>query len=133
MDYGASSYNSDFSFRFPLAFQIVFCVIQLVTVPFLPESPRWLLARGRETQAEAVILAICDAESLETNTEAAALYTEIQQALQLENDLKSAWADMFSMGPLQYFRRVMLSFGTQAMQQLTGISEFLEWVNDSSC
>ena len=92
-------------------------------IPFLPESPRWLMARNQEAKAKEVILAICDADSLDDSAEAAALLANIKLAVETEDDGKSAWKEIFTMGPLQYFRRIMLAFGTQAMQQLTGISE----------
>lgn len=122
-DYGASFYKSQFSFRFPLALQLLFCVLQTITIPFLPESPRWLLARNRESEAIAVILAVCDADSIESSEEATALLADIKLAVETEDDGKSAWSEMFTMGPLQYGRRILLAFGAQAMQQLTGISK----------
>jgi hypothetical protein len=51
------------------------------------------------------------------------MFANIKLAIETEDDGKSAWKDMFTMGPLQYFRRILLAFGVQAMQQLTGISK----------
>ncbi len=92
-------------------------------MPFLPESPRWYLAKGRESDAINVILAITDANSLEESAEASALLADIKLAVATEDDGKSAFKEMFSMGPLQYGRRILLAFAAQGMQQLTGISE----------
>jgi hypothetical protein len=122
MDYGCSFYNTQFSFRFPLAFQILFSAFQLLTMVFLPESPRWLFYKNREEEGREVIRRITSAESIETSEEAQSLIAEIKQAIASEADGKSAWRDVFTWGELQYFRRVLLAFGTQAMQQLTGIS-----------
>lgn len=41
--------------RFPLAFQFVFIFILFATVPWLPESPRWLIAHGGIEEAEKII------------------------------------------------------------------------------
>ena len=41
--------------RFPLAFQFFFIFILYGTVPWLPESPRWLIAHGGIDEAEQII------------------------------------------------------------------------------
>lgn len=68
-------------------------------------------------------MAIHDVASLDDGLDAATMYADIHKAVELENDNHSDWRTLFTMGPLQYFRRILLAFGTQAMQQLTGISE----------
>lgn len=45
MTYGFSFVGGPISWRFPLAFQLVFVIILFATVPWLPESPRWLIAK----------------------------------------------------------------------------------------
>lgn len=47
MTYGFSFVGGAISWRFPLAFQLVFIVILYATVPWLPESPRWLIQKAR--------------------------------------------------------------------------------------
>ena len=42
MTYGFSFVGGPISWRFPLAFQLVFVIILFATVPWLPESPRWV-------------------------------------------------------------------------------------------
>jgi len=44
MTYGFSFVGGPISWRFPLAFQLFFIIILFATVPWLPESPRWLIA-----------------------------------------------------------------------------------------
>lgn len=80
------------------------------------------MAKDRVSEATEIILAICNAGSVESSTEAAAMIADIKLAVESEDDGMSAWKEMFTMGPLQYFRRILLAFGVQAMQQLTGIS-----------
>ena len=41
--------------RFPLAFQFIFIFVLFGTVPWLPESPRWLIAHGGNEEAMQII------------------------------------------------------------------------------
>ncbi|KAL4809870.1 general substrate transporter [Aspergillus unguis] len=51
----AENSAASFAWRFPLAFQVVFPLCVLAGSPFIPESPRWLLAKDKREQALAVI------------------------------------------------------------------------------
>lgn len=50
-----NSSRVSFSWRFPLAVQVLFPIIVLAGSPFLPYSPRWLLQQGRREEALAVL------------------------------------------------------------------------------
>jgi MFS family permease len=56
--YGLRKHKSAFQWRFPLVFQVVPVVILLITVGFLPESPRWLIANGRREEAVEILAKI---------------------------------------------------------------------------
>ncbi|KAF7761091.1 hypothetical protein Agabi119p4_10500 [Agaricus bisporus var. burnettii] len=58
MTYGFSFVDGSLAWRFPIAFQLVFSVILFCTVPWLPESPRWLLAHGFEEEGVNVLVAL---------------------------------------------------------------------------
>jgi Sugar (and other) transporter len=49
---------SQVSWRFPIAFQIVLALFILTFIPGLPESPRWLVLRGRDDEAMDVLCAL---------------------------------------------------------------------------
>ena len=51
---------SSVAWRFPIAFQIVLALIILAAIPGLPESPRWLMFKGREEEALEVLCALSD-------------------------------------------------------------------------
>ena len=46
---------SQITWRFPIAFQIVFALPILALIMPLPESPRWLILKGREAEAVSVV------------------------------------------------------------------------------
>ena len=59
LDFGFSFLEpSSIAWRFPIAFQIFFALIILGTVMNLPESPRWLMFKGREDEAKSVLAAL---------------------------------------------------------------------------
>lgn len=43
--------KSDYSWRIPIILQAFACSIVLLAVFTIPESPRWLMANGRESEA----------------------------------------------------------------------------------
>jgi hypothetical protein len=47
--------TSDWSWRLPTLLQVVGPLVVLVGTPFVHESPRWLIARGKRDQAHKVL------------------------------------------------------------------------------
>jgi MFS family permease len=60
IDLGLSFADGSVSWRFPLAFQIFFALIILAFILELPESPRWLILKGKEEEALQVLGALSD-------------------------------------------------------------------------
>ncbi|KAF6225791.1 hypothetical protein HO133_009793 [Letharia lupina] len=121
--YGFSYVNGPVAWRFPLAFQFIFIFILYGTVPWLPESPRWLIAHGQVEEAEHII---ADLEA--TTVDDAYVVTEskeIQWAVQYERENGVSWWDLLrgkSGNGTSTVRRLLLGAGAQAMQQLAGIN-----------
>ena len=56
LTYGIVNDNKgEINWRIPMATQGIPCIIVLVFVWFLPESPRWLVSRGRVTEAQEIL------------------------------------------------------------------------------
>lgn len=55
MNYGFHYLPSSLSWRFPIAFQMVFAIVICLVVLDLPESPRWLIKKGRLEEGKKVI------------------------------------------------------------------------------
>ena len=87
----------------------------------LPESPRYLLMRGKEDKAQAAIAKIMGRpiDSPEVNEE----YAEIAANLHHERAVgATSYLACFKMGPGKNAQRVLTGMGIQALQQLTGIN-----------
>ena len=121
--YGFSYASGPIAWRFPLAFQFIFIFVLYGTVPWLPESPRWLIAHDQIEEAEQII-ADLEAASIDDAyviTES----KEIQWAVQYERENGVSWADLLrgrSGKGTATIRRLILGAGAQAMQQLAGIN-----------
>jgi hypothetical protein len=47
--------QGELNWRLPMAMQMLPCIIVLAFVWFMPESPRWLMSRGRTSEARAIL------------------------------------------------------------------------------
>jgi len=119
MDFGFYFLDpNDIAWRFPLAFQIVFCIFILAFVLSLPESPRWLVFAGREDEALNVLGALSnsDPDSQFVKEEFYAIKDTVLEAS------TSGWRDLFTMGEDRHFHRVVLAYVNQVFQQISGIN-----------
>lgn len=119
IDFGAQYGSSEFTWRFPIGFQIIFGVILIVGTWFLPESPRWLLAKDRHEDGLLVLSALT---GLPTNHPD----TQLQKAVIMDSIAisgaaeKTKMKEVFTNGKTQHFRRMLLGASSQVMQQIGG-------------
>ena len=123
--YGFSFTSGGVSWRVPIAFQFIFIAILFATVPWLPESPRWLIAKGRVEEANEILAALeattPDDPFIITES------NEIQYAVDYERQNSPTWGQLLTgktgkEGGTCTIRRLILGMGAQAMQQLGGMS-----------
>ncbi|KAI9742858.1 MAG: hypothetical protein M1818_003587 [Claussenomyces sp. TS43310] len=109
---------STISWRFPIAFQIVFALILVALILELPESPRWLILKKRDDEAMLVLSALRDLPP--GNTYVHAEFVAIKDAV--DESSKYGFKDLFTMGPDRHFHRVVLAYVNQVFQQVSGIN-----------
>ncbi|PFH49548.1 hypothetical protein AMATHDRAFT_63031 [Amanita thiersii Skay4041] len=124
MTYGFSFVQGSISWRFPIAFQLVFSFILLGTIPWLPESPRWLLAHGQQEEGVAVLVALEGDDATPQDDIIVSQKAEILEAVRLETMHTPGWKDIMRghTGETGMIKRLALGAGTQWMQQLVGIN-----------
>ena len=85
---------SSWAWRLPSVLQAAPSVMQIAFIFWLPESPRWLISRGRGDEAYA-ILAKYHAEGDMDSEFVKAEYAQIEQTLKLEvENSHTSWADL---------------------------------------
>ncbi|KAK7039389.1 hexose carrier protein [Favolaschia claudopus] len=124
MTYGFSFITGSASWRFPIAFQLVFSFIMLFTIPWLPESPRWLLMHGHEAAGVEVLVALQGDGARANDDVILHQKAEIMDAVRMERDAAPSWSDILHMrsGETGMIQRLLLGAGAQLMQQLVGIN-----------
>ena len=115
---------SSVSWRFPIAFSECIILPALLIMVFMPESPRWLLLKGREKEAISVLSALNELpeESEDIRRELLSIkYAVKHMASGPVGDIKKN-------GEYRYLHRVILAIGLQVMQQFTGVNLFIQWL-----
>src|SRR5688572_28545517 len=103
LDFGFSFLEpSSISWHFPIAFQIIFAVVIVVLILELPESPRWLVLKGRTDEAVMVLSALRGLP--EDDPQVYAEMMAIKDTVALTS--KFSFKDLFTMGPDRHFHRV---------------------------
>ena len=106
---GTFSMTSNWGWRIPSFLQVVPSLLQVSFIWFLPESPRWLVSKGRGDEAYAILVKY-HAEGDENSDFVKAEYTQIEETLEAE--LKTAQMnrkEMFS-SPGMRKRVIVASF-----------------------
>jgi sugar porter (SP) family MFS transporter len=120
LDYGMSYYAGSIQWRFPCAFQVVFCIIVCCMTPFLPESPRYLCATDQIEKAT-IALAALRGDHPDT-PEISEELKEIRYAIAIEARETGSWSDVFKDNGISGSTRVLIAFAANFFQQLSGVN-----------
>lgn len=104
--------------RFPIAFQIVMALFIVLLIPGLPESPRWLVLKGREADALEVLCALSD-----TTEDDPRIQSEFKAVKDTVFEMaQGKFADCFKLNRNRNFHRTALGYVNQMFQQISGIN-----------
>lgn len=120
--YGLSFTEGSFRWRFPIAFQLIPLIILAIGINFFPESPRWLLKKGR-TEEGLDILAALRGDGDRDHPDVQKEFSDITTAIKEEESEGEPgyFSMLFVKDTLNIPRRVHLSVWLQIIQELTGI------------
>lgn len=118
IDLGTHSIKNSASWRIPVGLQMLWGLILLSGIFFLPESPRHLLGVGRDAEARKVIAelnSVPEDDPMVTET-----LEELEYAIHAENDGgKATWLECFSERNMLW-KRTINGMMLQFIQQLNG-------------
>ncbi|XP_071363023.1 proton myo-inositol cotransporter-like [Trachinotus anak] len=115
---GAFSYLSHDGWRYMLGLSVLPALLQFVGFFFLPESPRWLLQKGRSQEARQVLSRIRGGQSVDE--EHNAIRASIEEEEREAGGGGLVILRILSYGPTR--RALIVGCGLQMFQQLSGIN-----------
>ncbi|KFY66526.1 hypothetical protein V496_02030 [Pseudogymnoascus sp. VKM F-4515 (FW-2607)] len=117
---GTQGINSTVAYRVPMGVQIIFPVIVLAGLWWVPESPRWLLRKGKQESARRALVLVHRGEQYTPEEDIDILQQDIDdEALKAA---ESSWMDLIR-DPIER-RKVLYSAGALIAQQINGIQWF---------
>ncbi|KGO69387.1 Major facilitator superfamily domain, general substrate transporter [Penicillium italicum] len=124
--YGCSLRGGAFSWRFPLSFQAAPAIILICGIWLLPESPRWLIEKGREEEGRSVLA------RLHLNKRATNIPLLEHELFQIQESLASekqcavrSWRQLVLSS--RWRHRILLACGLQVFTQCSGIDIVLNY------
>ncbi|KIX01162.1 uncharacterized protein Z518_08887 [Rhinocladiella mackenziei CBS 650.93] len=107
------------TWRPPLALQCAWPLFLLCGIYWVPESPRWLIMKGRIEEAKQILFKLHSDPSDPDNEFANAEYYQIQKQIAIDKTLGNTWMHMIKKP--SYRKRCLLAMGTTFIIQCSGV------------
>lgn len=118
LDLGFSFTTGSVEWRFPLGFSSILAILTVVSAQMFPESPRWLLRKGRVAEAKEILAILDDTDPNSPDVQAAV--DMIQESISLAG--QGSFGSCFKNGELRLLNRTVLACAAQMFQQVSGIN-----------
>nr|CAC41332.1 HXT1p [Uromyces viciae-fabae] len=116
-------FDSANSYRIPIGIQFIWAAILTIGLLVLPESPRYLLLKGREDEAWKSLSRLYSAPYDDPDVQAE--FSEIMASLEKERSFgKTTLLDCFKTDKRKNLQRTLTGLGVQGWQQASGINFF---------
>ncbi|TVY24779.1 Galactose transporter [Lachnellula hyalina] len=121
---GTESLKSTAAFRIPMGLLALLPLLMMASLPFLPESPVWLMRKGRIEQAERSLQKIHKStKNYEATMDIHILEEEV--AKEKEAEATSTWVSLIR-DPIER-RKLIFACGAMIAQQINGIQFFYSY------
>jgi MFS family permease len=113
------STNATAQWRGPLGLALIFPILMLVIIMFVPESPRWLLMVHRTEEARAVVMDLHGTKGDVDQAFAREEFYQMQKQTEFDRTLNPTWWEMFRRP--SYRKRTLLAIGFAFIGQSTAV------------
>jgi MFS family permease len=112
INYGSQNIDSTWSWRLPSLLQLIPSVLALSLLPFVPESPRWLIASGKLEHAREVLI-ITKGDSNPNDPRVVAEFDTIEVTIAKEKEMfpRNPWIEIVSTPGNRKRLAILVSFG----------------------
>ena len=116
---GRKAEPSSFAWRWPIAFQGLFIIGILLFLPFLPESPRWLVQHERMEEATEVYALFQGSDATISDLRVLQERAEVMASIEKERHLgQASWTEIFTENEERSISRVLLGAGPYLFELL---------------